>query len=169
MTAVRCSAHVRSVQGTVCAAAHAPWRAPLRRGCAISRKQTLRVCACHFHVRVHVLTPLLLSTNKPNQLQRCDGILEHMEGLLGRFQSDLGTVSDEIRTLQVRGAHGGQQQQGTHARRWELPRRLSSRPRKDVRPSCVFLLMSACSLTLPLTPTGPVSCDVHQAAQQACG
>lgn len=36
------------------------------------------------------------------QIQRCDGILEHMEGLLGRFQSDLGQVSDEIRTLQVR-------------------------------------------------------------------
>jgi hypothetical protein len=38
------------------------------------------------------------------QIQRCDGILEHMEGLLGRFQSDLGQVSDEIRTLQVRTA-----------------------------------------------------------------
>lgn len=36
------------------------------------------------------------------QIQRCDAILEHMEGLLGRFQSDLGQVSDEIRTLQVR-------------------------------------------------------------------
>lgn len=35
------------------------------------------------------------------QIMRCDGILEHMEGLLGRFQSDLGQVSDEIRTLQV--------------------------------------------------------------------
>lgn len=47
----------------------------------------------------------------PLQIQRCDGILEHMEGLLGRFQSDLGQVSDEIRTLQVRRvqqAHGQQ-------------------------------------------------------------
>lgn len=36
------------------------------------------------------------------QIMRCDGILEHMESLLGRFQSDLGQVSDEIRTLQVK-------------------------------------------------------------------
>lgn len=35
------------------------------------------------------------------QITHCDTILEHMEGLLGKFQSDLGQVSEEIRTLQV--------------------------------------------------------------------
>jgi hypothetical protein len=35
------------------------------------------------------------------QITQCDGILEHMEQLLGKFQSDLGKVSDEIRALQV--------------------------------------------------------------------
>jgi len=34
-------------------------------------------------------------------MSQCDGILDHMEQLLGKFQSDLGKVSDEIRALQV--------------------------------------------------------------------
>jgi hypothetical protein len=42
-----------------------------------------------------------LSPHGPPQMSQCDGILEHMEQLLGRFQSDLGKVSDEIRALQV--------------------------------------------------------------------
>lgn len=42
------------------------------------------------------------------QIKHCDSILEHMEGLLGKFQTDLGQVSEEIRALQVRqgGAEG---------------------------------------------------------------
>ena len=36
------------------------------------------------------------------QIRNCDGILSNMEQLLGRFQSDLGRVSEEIRQLQVR-------------------------------------------------------------------
>ncbi len=35
------------------------------------------------------------------QIKDCDAILEHMEGMLGGFQADLGKVSDEIRALQV--------------------------------------------------------------------
>lgn len=35
------------------------------------------------------------------QIQACDGILAGMEGLLGKFQADLGKVSEEIRQLQV--------------------------------------------------------------------
>lgn len=35
------------------------------------------------------------------QIKSCDGILEHMEETLGKFQSDLGKVSEEIRQLQV--------------------------------------------------------------------
>ena len=35
------------------------------------------------------------------QIRNCDGILSNMEQLLGRFQSDLGRVSEEIRQLQV--------------------------------------------------------------------
>jgi hypothetical protein len=38
------------------------------------------------------------------QIKHCDSILEHMEGLLGKFQADLGQVSEEIRALQVRAA-----------------------------------------------------------------
>jgi hypothetical protein len=40
----------------------------------------------------------------PSQIKHCDSILEHMEGLLGKFQADLGQVSEEIRALQVRPA-----------------------------------------------------------------
>lgn len=35
------------------------------------------------------------------QIRNCDGILSNMEQLLGKFQSDLGRVSEEIRQLQV--------------------------------------------------------------------
>uniref|UniRef100_A0A383VE33 Uncharacterized protein n=1 Tax=Tetradesmus obliquus TaxID=3088 RepID=A0A383VE33_TETOB len=38
------------------------------------------------------------------QIKHCDSILEHMEGLLGKFQTDLGQVSEEIRALQVQSA-----------------------------------------------------------------
>lgn len=38
------------------------------------------------------------------QIQGCDAILAHMEALLGRFQGDLSTVSEEIRALQVQSA-----------------------------------------------------------------
>ncbi|KAL4424816.1 hypothetical protein ABPG77_011066, partial [Micractinium sp. CCAP 211/92] len=34
------------------------------------------------------------------QIKDCDGILVQMEGMLGRFQSDLGNISSEIRALQ---------------------------------------------------------------------
>ncbi|GMH45399.1 hypothetical protein BSKO_13356 [Bryopsis sp. KO-2023] len=36
-----------------------------------------------------------------DQIQECDGILETMEQLLGKFQTDLGTVSEEIKQLQT--------------------------------------------------------------------
>ncbi|GAX77086.1 hypothetical protein CEUSTIGMA_g4532.t1 [Chlamydomonas eustigma] len=36
-----------------------------------------------------------------DQIKNCDGILGSMEQLLGKFQSDLGRVSEEIRQLQV--------------------------------------------------------------------
>mmetsp|Transcript_35681 Transcript_35681/g.90202 ORF Transcript_35681/g.90202 Transcript_35681/m.90202 type:complete len:761 (-) Transcript_35681:796-3078(-) len=36
-----------------------------------------------------------------DQIKSCDAILAGMEGLLGKFQSDLGKVSEEIRQLQV--------------------------------------------------------------------
>lgn len=36
-----------------------------------------------------------------DQIRNCDDILAHMEEMLGRFQGDLGKVSDEIRALQV--------------------------------------------------------------------
>lgn len=35
-----------------------------------------------------------------SQIQSCDAVLEHMESLLGGFQSNLGTISDEIKQLQ---------------------------------------------------------------------
>jgi len=35
------------------------------------------------------------------QIKNCDGILNYMEQLLGKFQGDLGKVSEEIRQLQV--------------------------------------------------------------------
>lgn len=35
------------------------------------------------------------------QIQECDGILGTMEQLLGKFQNDLGTVSEEIKQLQT--------------------------------------------------------------------
>ncbi len=35
------------------------------------------------------------------QIKNCDAILGHMEQMLGRFQGDLGKVSEEIRQLQV--------------------------------------------------------------------
>ena len=34
------------------------------------------------------------------QIHACDGILATMEELLGKFQSDLGSISSEIRSLQ---------------------------------------------------------------------
>ncbi|GFH22066.1 uncharacterized protein HaLaN_19473, partial [Haematococcus lacustris] len=36
-----------------------------------------------------------------DQIKDCDSILAGMEQLLGKFQSDLGKVSEEIRQLQV--------------------------------------------------------------------
>ena len=48
---------------------------------------------------------LLLSP--PLQIKECDGILVAMEGMLGRFQSDLGNVSGEIRSLQEQSSSMG--------------------------------------------------------------
>lgn len=41
------------------------------------------------------------------QIKVCDSILQNMELVLGRFQSDLGKVSEEIRHLQVQRPCGG--------------------------------------------------------------
>ena len=38
------------------------------------------------------------------QIEECDSILGAMETMLGKFQADLGNVSGEIRSLQVRQA-----------------------------------------------------------------
>lgn len=50
----------------------------------------------------HPVTDKYHSCCSESQITHCDSILEHMEGLLGKFQTDLGQVSEEIRTLQVR-------------------------------------------------------------------
>ena len=41
------------------------------------------------------------------QIKECDSILVAMEGMLGRFQSDLGNVSGEIRSLQEQSSSMG--------------------------------------------------------------
>ncbi|OZJ04550.1 hypothetical protein BZG36_02697 [Bifiguratus adelaidae] len=40
-----------------------------------------------------------------SEIKSCDAILENMEDLLNAFQSDLGTISSEIQTLQERSSH----------------------------------------------------------------
>ena len=44
--------------------------------------------------------PFRCCTPRAPQISECDGILAGLEGMLGRFQSDLGAVSAEIRALQ---------------------------------------------------------------------
>lgn len=44
--------------------------------------------------------PPYTPTPHPPQIRDCDDILVQMEGMLGRFQSDLGNISSEIRALQ---------------------------------------------------------------------
>ena len=57
--------------------------------------------------------PLLPST----QIEACDGLLAGMEALLGGFQADLGQVSEQIRTLQVRKETAWQQTEKSHSER----------------------------------------------------
>lgn len=56
----------------------------------------LRALKSHLSHQPHPPSSLLC-----HQIKACDSILAHMEELLGKFQTDLGQVSDEIRQLQV--------------------------------------------------------------------
>jgi hypothetical protein len=86
---------------------HKPWASEEGRGDHLQRgllvwlqhmqdPWTPQLTPCHSNLALH----------KKNlaQMTACDAILEHMEGLLGRFQSDLGRASDEIRALQAQSA-----------------------------------------------------------------